>query len=524
MSNKMVKNRNNRISKTKRVRVVRRTRRPNANLVRAKKTMRNNIIRRRPRTSYQKAPTSLGFKSANKSPQYQNERGGMVLIEHTEFVSDIAGNVAFTNVPYAVNPGLPQLFPWLAAISQNYETYDFIRLDFIFKPTTSTSTGGYVIYSIDYDAGDPLYSTKQQAMQGPSKDVVSWRPMVYSCDSQNLHKLKQRYIRVGALSANQDIKTYDTGNFQLIVGGQPNSDIIGELHVHYVVRLMTPQLSTGSTNSEWSSQSYSGSGADSSSSFGTEVTNLYNVQELEFTPGVSPGVVTAQQSGNYLTNILWVGGLLFGAYVVHTNGGSILNYVKNVFTTAGGGPPYYQNADQNITMPISSNSTHLPAITSSSTCTIFSNQSNPNPGELVLNHLNLLSNNLIDQGKLEIYVSGLRVKFAMVTAKLLVTNDRLRVNYLMNNLGKHGDNVIKEMIYSCHPMMDIYLYEHQGKFLSMSDFSSKRRINDLFLNYQPLIDIEDLDKLTIPQLQNESDDDCSQCLKTYDDCECFIGL
>jgi hypothetical protein len=51
-----------------------------------------------------------------------------------------------------------------------------------------------------------------------------------------------RYVRIGGLPGNTDIKTYDCANFFLAVQGQVANSTIGELHVRYTVELSVPVI------------------------------------------------------------------------------------------------------------------------------------------------------------------------------------------------------------------------------------------------------------------------------------------
>lgn len=168
------------------------------------------------------------------------------MVEHREFITDVAGSVAFTATDFAVNPGLGSTFPWLSTIARRFESYSFEKLDFVFETQAPTSATGGVFLVMDYDSADPAPADKVSAMsyrhavRGPP-----WvtEPLVNRSLPEDLHKMKSNFVRSAvALAANLDIKLYDVANFFMCTQGQAGTTAVGELYVSYKVRLMTPQL------------------------------------------------------------------------------------------------------------------------------------------------------------------------------------------------------------------------------------------------------------------------------------------
>jgi hypothetical protein len=174
---------------------------------------------------------------------------GDVVIEHREYLADVLGSVGFASASYPMNPGLSKSFPWLSTIARRFESYVFEELEMIFETQApTTSTGGIFIVQ-DFDASDAAPTDKVSAMsyrsavRGPP---WSPDPVINRAHGEDLHKLKSRYVRsVSALAANQDIKMYDVSNCFVCTQGQASTAAIGELYVHYRVKLMTPQSSPG---------------------------------------------------------------------------------------------------------------------------------------------------------------------------------------------------------------------------------------------------------------------------------------
>ncbi len=189
---------------------------------------------------YIAAPVSRGMVQNMRPPTMKN--GGRTLV-FTEFLTDVYGSVAFTLQSFPLNPGISTVFPWASKMAPLYEMYRFKRLSFKYAASQATSKIGVVIMSTDYDAAEPAPINKQQIMDyvGASRGQ-SWTDFEHRCKIGSMNAYKKRYVRRGSLSANQDIKTYDSGTFYLATVGQDNTDQIGELYVSYEVEFFTPQL------------------------------------------------------------------------------------------------------------------------------------------------------------------------------------------------------------------------------------------------------------------------------------------
>ncbi len=189
------------------------------------------------------APQAVGLVRRSARPFVSRAMNGDIRVSHREYIQDIAGSVAFSNNQLPVNPGLPSTFPWLSKLASQYESYSFESLSFEFETTSPTTATGTVLMAVDYDASDAAPANKTQLMS--YRNCVRSPPWSNCCNSslsEDLHKLKSHYFRGGSLSANQDVKMYDVGNFNIATQGQANTNSIGELYVSYTVLLMTPQL------------------------------------------------------------------------------------------------------------------------------------------------------------------------------------------------------------------------------------------------------------------------------------------
>lgn len=170
---------------------------------------------------------------------------GNLLVTHREFISKIAGSVDFSISTDPINPGLPTQFKWLYPIAMRYESYRFRKLKYEFINSKAGTFAGEVIMGIDYDPSDPepFNEDELQSYFG-SKTGQICEPLRFSANISMLHKIgPSKFTRLGALSANQDIKLYDSGNFFIATTDCADTSTIGRLFVEYEVELMTPQVS-----------------------------------------------------------------------------------------------------------------------------------------------------------------------------------------------------------------------------------------------------------------------------------------
>jgi len=191
--------------------------------------------------------------AGNSVPTFMMSGDGMHIC-HREFLADITGATAFTNLSLPINPGMPQTFPWLSQVAQNFEEYDFHGLVFEYRPSSGSAVSntsaalGTVIYATDYNALSIPFATKQQMESYEySCSTVPFTGMIHpvECD-HNANVLNDMYIRNGNIPSGADIRLYDLGNFQYAVQGMQSAYTCGELWVSYDVLLSKPRIQPNS--------------------------------------------------------------------------------------------------------------------------------------------------------------------------------------------------------------------------------------------------------------------------------------
>lgn len=166
-----------------------------------------------------------------------------ITVKHQEYMATVNGSVTELTTLYEINPGLATNFPWLSGIAKNYETYCWKSLQFEYVPQVGTQTKGRVMMAADYDAADTAVSTYKRlgSMHGAVNGSI-WSVVRLSCDSSDLKKMTQRYVRTGSVPSGKDIKTYDALSLMVNVGGTSDTAVYGDIRVSYVIELMTPQV------------------------------------------------------------------------------------------------------------------------------------------------------------------------------------------------------------------------------------------------------------------------------------------
>ena len=187
----------------------------------------------------------------------------VVRVSRKEYVSEIyapapdpdTGIIApFVLQSYQINPGLEKTFPWLSQIAQNYDEYEIQQLIFTFRSTTTESNNsvngqvGTVIMATNYNAAAPVFQDKVTMMEYDSSmsgRVTESLLHGVECDPDLLSGSDGKYIRSNPIVANQDLKTYDHGKFQIALANIPDglaNYSLGELWVSYTVVLRKPKF------------------------------------------------------------------------------------------------------------------------------------------------------------------------------------------------------------------------------------------------------------------------------------------
>jgi len=273
----------------------------------------------------------IGMPDVSGSP-YSGD--GRVRIRHREYVQDILGSVNFGVTTLSINPGLSTLFTWLAPITTQFESYLFRNLSFEFETQKGANVAGTIMMAVDFDASDPAPVNKQQLMSyHDSVRSAIWNECKFTSSLQDLQKFGiQRYLRYGALAANQDVKTFDIGNLHVATQGCADTTAIGELYVVYDVELITPQTDAAAFGN-MNSVKIVGAGT-------VNLTNVYGTVSGTITGGLPctavGGTLTFDKVGQYLLlcdvtgTVIISGATVTGTGTCTSIGGAINNGQTNL--------------------------------------------------------------------------------------------------------------------------------------------------------------------------------------------------
>jgi hypothetical protein len=274
---------------------------------------------------------AAAYASSQKTGQAQIFRTGpdSCRIIHRELVASVTGSVVFTvGQSLPLNPGMQITFPWLSIQALGWERYKWNALRFCYYTRTGSNIPGSVMMAPDYDAADAAPGTEVGASSyQDTQEDAPWKDITCVLKRRELMgDMKEKYIRSGALAANQDIKTYDAGNFFLCtVDG--TAVPWGKLWVEYDVTLITPQVPAGGFASVGV---LSGGGAFSAAApFGTAPVNTGGVQMT-----VAGQVVTFPNVG--IGQELYVGSFITGTVITVFGATAPANMAVKSDAAAGG--------------------------------------------------------------------------------------------------------------------------------------------------------------------------------------------
>jgi hypothetical protein len=168
----------------------------------------------------------------------------------------IANNGASLITTYAINPGNPVTFGYLAAIASRFEKYRVIKLRFVYETSSPTSNFGNIAMAFDFDAADPSPSFLQNIYRYDTfvKGAV-WSPyLILDVPASKCNgALKEHFV---TNTSPVDVKTYHVGN--LIIGTNANTSLsggltgsIGQVFVEYDFELIEPSETLNPEIGQW---------------------------------------------------------------------------------------------------------------------------------------------------------------------------------------------------------------------------------------------------------------------------------
>jgi len=196
-----------------------------------------------------KAPAAFGRSFSSRPPNLNGK--STFKIVHREVVDTlITGSIAWDNqISTLINPGNPELFPWLSSIASSFEYYRFNRLVFRYVPLCSSSTVGSIQMAPDYNASN--VSPQTELIFGAYHDYVdgnAWMENTCVIDTRALNQFVDWHF----VSSNQDginnsNPIFAAAQFFLYTVNFSGTVSAGKLFVEYEVELKTPSLPPSGT-------------------------------------------------------------------------------------------------------------------------------------------------------------------------------------------------------------------------------------------------------------------------------------
>lgn len=229
---------------------------------------------------------SMLNKFANNAPKFSST-GGSFVFEHCEYIGEVVSSTGFSTQLFPITPTNPSTFPWLSALSGQFESYQFEGLIFRYQSTSGDATGsntalGSVMGYVAYDDRDLVPANKAVLLQYDG--CVSAKPaesflIGAECDPS---RLVMERLYTGTPPSGTDPRFYNFGNFVIATNGnQTSGNSLGELWVHYKIRFFTAKEGGRTSGDEGPYCNFASlySGTASANPFlNASVTYTYNIQ------------------------------------------------------------------------------------------------------------------------------------------------------------------------------------------------------------------------------------------------------
>ncbi len=191
-------------------------------------------------------------------PKMSNYGDGEICrLSRVEYIGDLLSGAgtptAFTVESFAINPSNPLLFPWLSAVANNFEEYEFDGLIFFLKSMSSdTSTAlslGTMFGATQYNIADPVFTNKQELLNyefSNSKKVSESLGIPIECETSK-NVLTHLFVAPNnVIPDDEEPKFYNLGTLNLGSEGCPEAGTpIAEVYASYNISLFKPKLTQG---------------------------------------------------------------------------------------------------------------------------------------------------------------------------------------------------------------------------------------------------------------------------------------
>lgn len=289
------------------------------------------------------APVSKGRREVTQAPKMHYLKNGDCIIEHKELFSRFfagagelnIGPTPTNNKGLLVNPGNPDLFPWLSRVATGWESYKFESLEVVYMPACSTATVGSVYLAVDYDVSDELPTTTLDicAYRGTATTSL-WDTCVFAALKEDLSKRQSYYVSpLSSLGPNPIMADNLVHTGRLIpASSDAGASFTGKLTISYRVRLMTPHVNR--QMSPYLTMDAS-SGLSAANLLGTGSPLVMALSSISpfFSLDTTNGRLTILRSGRYSITAVVAGVTLVGAATLVAISGTVVLVAGSAFVT-----------------------------------------------------------------------------------------------------------------------------------------------------------------------------------------------
>jgi hypothetical protein len=166
-----------------------------------------------------------------------------IILTRSEFLKQVStGSSGLTNVLTGdVNPLNSELFPWLSQIAQYYREYELIQCFVEFESTVTggdTTAKGDVIMS-SLTPFDDLF-TDASTLQNYYSSVSAGTDSHILCGIECGKRTGTGLLPVKLTPTGGNPADYNVGQIQVATNGAADDHAIGNLYIHYMIRLIKP--------------------------------------------------------------------------------------------------------------------------------------------------------------------------------------------------------------------------------------------------------------------------------------------
>jgi hypothetical protein len=191
-------------------------------------------------------PAAYADLFTNEEPSVRTHVEGedmVTTVRHSELISDLLSVAGEQILGIDLNPGLDASFPWLSGIAQEFQSYSFKGLDYLYAPEDGTDTAGSFVSGVMADSTAPA-PEDEQAIASLSHGVAAGinRPISMTVsDSQTDVIGPAKFVR-DSYTPSEDRRTSDSGKLviKLDSAGVPLGEPIGYLSAAYECEFRNP--------------------------------------------------------------------------------------------------------------------------------------------------------------------------------------------------------------------------------------------------------------------------------------------